>query len=56
MLPNCMYDYRPEMMPPNRVATCNKCGFDIYEHEKYYDIHGEILCKDCLDEYEVVAD
>ena len=29
-------------------TTCDWCGGDILEGEEYYNIHGEVLCFDCV--------
>ena len=33
------------------AAQCDNCGFEIYDGEPYYRINGEIICRDCLEEY-----
>lgn len=33
------------------VASCDNCGFEIYDGEPYYRINGEVICRDCLGEY-----
>ena len=55
-LPNCMYDYRHEAPSPRIVDTCIDCGEFIVEGQEYYDIHGMIICKDCLNEYKTIAE
>ena len=29
-------------------TTCDWCGGDILEGDEYYNIHGEVLCFDCV--------
>ena len=33
------------------IAACDNCGFEIYRGESYYNINGEVICRDCLGEY-----
>ena len=39
---------------PIGYLTCDWCGENIYLSEDYYDIHGEILCVECVNECKVV--
>lgn len=54
-IPDCMYDYRPEMSAAEKVAECKDCGRDIHEGEKYYNIGDHIICADCIRNYEKVG-
>lgn len=33
------------------VYTCSCCGEGIYSEDPYYDIHGEIYCENCINEF-----
>ena len=55
MLPNCCYDYRYEADEASIVDRCCECGANIYEGEECYDIHGEIICEDCMDDFKKEA-
>ena len=35
---------------PRTYTTCDWCGKSIIEGDEYYDIHGEILCAECVNE------
>ena len=35
---------------PRVFTTCDWCGTEIREGDEYYDIHGEILCAECVNE------
>ena len=37
--------YRPRV-----YTTCDWCGRSIIEGDEYYDVHGEILCMECMTE------
>lgn len=50
ILPDSMYDYRPEQPKRAIVDTCIMCGRDIYEGEEYYSF-SDAVCKECLDDY-----
>lgn len=50
-LPESMYDYRPEDNKSKVIDQCQECGYDIYECDEYYDIHGVILCDDCINHF-----
>lgn len=52
-LPDCMYDYRPEFKSTRVIDRCENCGNDIHEHEKYWDVFGTIICKECIDDFSV---
>lgn len=51
MLPDTMYDYRPEQPQAIEVDRCSQCGRSIFQGEEYYDFGGEVVCEECLDEY-----
>lgn len=38
----------PRHRQPRVFTTCDWCGSKIYEGDTYFDIHGLILCADCL--------
>lgn len=43
---------------PNRIHTglsCDWCFGNIYDGEVYFDVHGEILCSDCMDDCRCIA-
>lgn len=54
MLPNSMYDYRPEYNKRKAIDKCSNCGCDIYEGEEYYDIKGLIICENCINDFKEV--
>ena len=31
------------------VCCCDECGEPIYDGEKYYELNGEAICGDCVD-------
>ena len=35
---------------PKPKAYCSYCDKDLYEGDAIYDINGEYLCEDCLDD------
>ena len=35
---------------PRKYTDCDWCGKSIIEGDEYYDVHGEILCMDCMSE------
>ncbi|SHI91143.1 hypothetical protein SAMN05444401_1761 [Clostridium amylolyticum] len=51
MLPDSMYDYRPEQPQSIEVDRCLQCGNGIFTGEEYYNFNGEVVCEECLDEY-----
>jgi len=34
----------------NAIIRCDYCYGGIYESDSYYEIEGEVYCKDCLDD------
>lgn len=46
-----LYEESYERETAKRADTCEICGFDIWEHEEYYDIFGTIICMDCIKDY-----
>lgn len=40
------YGYEEEEV----VYECFGCGREIYEGDYYYEIDGEVYCKECLDD------
>ena len=38
----------PRGHDPRTFTTCDWCGGDIRVGDEYYDIHGEVLCFDCV--------
>lgn len=52
MLPECCYDYRYDCLEDTRIQvdTCEMCGSAIYKGEKYYDVLGVSVCKECIEE------
>lgn len=51
MLPDTMYDNRPEQPQAIEIDRCSQCGNGILQGEEYYDFGGEVVCNECLDEY-----
>ena len=47
-------DDRVWLEPPdyetNAIFKCDYCYEGIYEGDSYYEIEGEVYCKDCLDD------
>lgn len=39
----------------NMTDTCMDCGSPIYEGDEFYDIHGTMVCCDCINEYKKTA-
>ena len=33
------------------VAECGLCGREIWPGEGFYQVNGEIFCRDCLEKY-----
>lgn len=33
------------------VAECGLCGREIWPEEGFYQVNGEIFCRDCLERY-----
>ena len=40
----------PRGRQPRVFTDCDWCGAEIQEGDEYYDIHGEILCAECVNE------
>lgn len=40
----------PRHRQPRVFTTCDWCGTEIQEGDEYYEIHGEILCAECVNE------
>lgn len=38
----------PNGYDPGLFTTCDWCGEEIFIGDDYYDIHGEILCAECV--------
>lgn len=38
------------------VCYCDECKTEIYEGEKYYEIHGKIYCECCIDDCKKIAE
>ncbi len=51
MLPDSMYNYRPEQPQTTEIDRCSQCSNGILQGEEYYDFGGKIVCEECLDEY-----
>lgn len=41
--PRCPY------AEPTIVHHCTMCGAEIYEGDEYYDIGGDAICEDCIE-------
>lgn len=35
---------------PRKYTDCDWCGTEIQDGDEYYEIHGEILCAECVNE------
>lgn len=40
----------PRGCDPRPFTTCDWCGGDIHFGDDYFNIHGEILCCDCVED------
>jgi len=40
----------PRGYDPRTFTTCDWCGGDICVGNAYYEIHGEILCRECVED------
>ncbi len=40
---------------PRKYTTCDWCGGDIHYGDRFYNIHGEILCEACVEDCEEEA-
>lgn len=40
----------PRGYDPGVYTTCDWCGAEIFIGDHYFNIHGEILCEDCVDD------
>ena len=45
----------PRGMKERLFTSCDWCGAEIYDGDRYYNIHGELLCKACVEDCEEVA-
>lgn len=36
------------------VLHCDDCGSGIMSEESYYDICGDIICEQCIDDYVIL--
>lgn len=52
-LSDSMYSYRYEFPAAKVIDRCKNCGNDIYEHQKYWDVFGTIICEECIDDFSV---
>lgn len=54
-IPGC--DQMKTRLPdePEPVRYCDSCGGGIYEGDCYYNQHGDIYCKECMDEFKKMA-
>lgn len=50
-LPNCIYDYRYEYDYAKVIGHCKNCGNDIHEGEKRWNVFGNVICDDCIDDF-----
>ena len=43
----------PPLDPPEPTVAlyCDNCGNEIYVGEDYWDINGDRICRDCLDDW-----
>lgn len=40
--------YRRSRYRPRIFTTCDWCGKTILDGDEYFDVHGEILCDECM--------
>ena len=38
----------PNAPEPKGIHRCIKCGYEIFEGDKYLEYDGEIVCEDCI--------
>lgn len=43
------YDYRHENKKAKKVYDCSECGWGIYIGDAYFDINGDFICEDCME-------
>ena len=46
----------PRSLAPRVFTTCDWCGEDIRIGDDYYDVHGEILCCECVEACRTIAE
>jgi hypothetical protein len=46
----------PNAEEPAPVAECAWCKEPIYEGDEYYDINGDTICTECIDECKKTAE
>lgn len=43
----------PNAPEPKPVYVCEKCGYGIFEEDKYYDSPEGYICKECVEDMTV---
>jgi hypothetical protein len=56
VLPNNMYDYRPQMNNAKQIEVCSGCGWGIYPGDDYWPIDEKVYCKECIDKFRKVGE
>lgn len=46
----------PEYQNSDNYCLCTECGKPIYNGESYYEINGEKLCEDCMNDHRHLMD
>lgn len=48
-----MYEPERPIEPPEPkpVMVCERCSYELYEGDSYYDCDGTNLCEDCAQEW-----
>lgn len=55
-LPDCSYDYRHENQQAKLIHTCTVCGGGIYNGDAYWNISGQIICEECMENMKLEAE
>lgn len=41
----------PEPKEPKAIFCCDSCNNDLYEGDEYIEYDGDIICRDCLEDF-----
>lgn len=55
-LPDCSYDYRHENPQAKKIYTCSCCGYGIYNGDAYWNLSGQIVCEECINNLKQIAE
>lgn len=53
---NFFAEDEPVEREPQELTKCEKCGHAIYEGDDYFNVHGHIICEDCINDFLKTAD